>query len=67
MRVNHPDGKDNKKLVKIHYKKINEDLLSKIDNYFDRLNKMLSKEQKPEIQSEKKVEVKKDTKKEKAE
>ena len=26
---------------------------SKIDNYFDRLNKMLSKEQKPEIQTEK--------------
>ncbi len=46
MRVNHPDEKDNRKLVKAHYKKINEDLMNKVDNYFDRLNKMLADVQK---------------------
>ena len=56
MRVNHPDGKNDKKLVKAHYKKINEDLLNKADNYFERLNKMLSKQQEPEAKPEKKTE-----------
>ncbi|NOZ45927.1 MAG: hypothetical protein GXO79_04005 [Chlorobi bacterium] len=47
MRVNHPDGKDDKKLVKKHFNKINEDLLNKIDEFFTRLNEMLAKAQKP--------------------
>lgn len=46
MRVNHPDGKDNKKLVKKHYKKINQDLLSKVDDFFTRLNSLLAEGQK---------------------
>lgn len=45
-RVNHPDGKENKKLVKNHYKKVNQDLMEKVDNYIDRLNKMLGDTQK---------------------
>lgn len=45
-RVNHPDGKDNKKLIKNHYKKVNQDLFDNVDNYGDRLNKMLGDAQK---------------------
>jgi len=60
MRVNHPDGKDNPKLVKAHYKKINEDLITKIDDFFERLNQLLAKAQSPD---EKKPEKKETTKK----
>jgi len=59
MRVNHPDGKNDKKLVKEHFKKINVDLLTKVDNYFDRLNKMMGDSQK---KAAPKTEKPKDTK-----
>lgn len=42
-RANHPDGKHNPKLVKAHYRKIVEDLLSKTDEHYDRLRVLLDK------------------------
>lgn len=40
-RANHPDGKDNPKLVKAHYKAIVNDLLAKTDEHFDQLRDLL--------------------------
>ena len=40
-RANHPDGKNNPKLVKAHYKAIVNDLLSKTDEHFDKLRDLL--------------------------
>ena len=40
-RINHPDGKDNPKLVKEHFKKIRQDLLVKIDDAFQKLSKLI--------------------------
>ncbi|MBN1112659.1 MAG: hypothetical protein JXA53_07055 [Bacteroidales bacterium] len=37
-RVNHPDGKNNPKLVKAHYRNIYNDLLSKMDQQFEKLS-----------------------------
>lgn len=40
-RVNHPDGKDNPKLVKDHFKKIRTDLFKKVDEFFQELSKLV--------------------------
>jgi hypothetical protein len=40
-RVNHPDGKDNPKIVKQHYKAIFQDLLKNIDESFTRLSELV--------------------------
>jgi len=37
-RVNNPDGKDNTKIVKAYYKKVEKDLLTGVDKLFDRLS-----------------------------
>jgi hypothetical protein len=37
-RANHPDGKDNPKLVKEYYKKLNTDLLSAVDEELEKLS-----------------------------
>lgn len=37
-RTNHPDGKNNPKLVKAHYRTIYSDLLSKMDQQFEKLS-----------------------------
>lgn len=37
-RAKHPDGKDNSKLVKAHYKKLGEELVTKCDALYDQLN-----------------------------
>jgi hypothetical protein len=39
-RANHPDGKDNPKLVKQHYKTLRKDLLSQTNSLFERLSKI---------------------------
>ncbi|MGF7137799.1 hypothetical protein [Roseimarinus sediminis] len=39
-RSNHPDGKDDPKLVKKHYRKIIEDLLAGCDNAYQKLGKI---------------------------
>lgn len=41
VRVNHPDGKDNPKIVKQHYKAIFQDLLKNIDESFTRLSELV--------------------------
>ena len=43
-RTNHPDGKDNPKIVKKHYKKVSEDLLNQTDELLSTLNKLLDLE-----------------------
>ncbi|HNW51233.1 MAG TPA: hypothetical protein PKH79_09130 [Prolixibacteraceae bacterium] len=43
-RVNHPDGKDNPKLVKAHYKSITHDLLTECDKFYNQLNKLIPAE-----------------------
>jgi len=40
-RVNHPDGKDNPKIVKQYYKAIFQDLLKNIDESFTRLSELV--------------------------
>lgn len=40
-RVNHPDGKDNPKLVKAHYKSIFNDLIKNVDDSFSRLSNLI--------------------------
>ncbi|MCL3780057.1 hypothetical protein EMN47_06605 [Prolixibacteraceae bacterium JC049] len=40
-RANHPDGKDNPKLVKAHYKAIVNELLAKTDAHFDQIRDLL--------------------------
>jgi hypothetical protein len=42
-RVNNPDGKDNPKIVKAYYKSVQKDLLSGVDNYFERLSAISAK------------------------
>lgn len=37
-RVNHPDGKDNPKILKAYYKSVEKDLLTGVDKLFDRLS-----------------------------
>jgi hypothetical protein len=39
-RVNHPDGKDNPKLVKQHYKALNDDLLKQTNSLFERISNL---------------------------
>jgi hypothetical protein len=36
--VNHPDGKDNPKIIRAHYRAIYEDLLKKMDEQFSKLS-----------------------------
>ncbi len=43
-RTNHPDGKDNPKLTKSHYRKISEDLLSACDEAYATLGKLVEQE-----------------------
>jgi len=43
IRVNHPDGKDNPKLVKKYYNKLAEDLLNTADKYFEKLSEEVKK------------------------
>jgi hypothetical protein len=42
-RVNNPDGKDNPKIVKAYYKAVQKDLLSGVDNLFERLSSISAK------------------------
>ena len=42
-RANNPDGKADKKLAKIHYKNINKDLLTGIDNLFIKISELTKK------------------------
>ena len=44
-RVNSPDGKDNSKILKAYYKKVEKDLVSGVDKLFNSLS-FLSKEKK---------------------
>jgi hypothetical protein len=39
-RANHPDGKDNPKLVKQHYRTLRADLLSQTHSLFERISKL---------------------------
>jgi hypothetical protein len=39
-RANHPDGKDNPKLVKQHYRTLRKDLLSQTNSLFERISKL---------------------------
>jgi hypothetical protein len=43
LRVNHPDGKDNPKLVKKYYQKIVADLLSSADSALEKLSSEVKK------------------------
>ncbi|WP_321289536.1 hypothetical protein [uncultured Sunxiuqinia sp.] len=43
-RVNHPDGKDNPKLIKSHYQSIGKDLLVACDEAYAKLAKLIDKE-----------------------
>jgi hypothetical protein len=42
-RVNNPDGKDNPKIVRAYYKTVEKDLLTGVDNLFERLSTISSK------------------------
>jgi len=42
-RINHPDGKDNPKLIKQHYRKIGEDLLAVCDHAYAELAQLIEK------------------------
>ncbi|HLP72070.1 MAG TPA: hypothetical protein VK155_04145 [Bacteroidales bacterium] len=42
-RVNNPDGKDNPKIVRSFYRNVNKDLLSGVDNLFERLSALAPK------------------------
>ena len=39
-RINHPDGKDNKKIVKKYYQKIREDIMNKSLELLDKIQKL---------------------------
>jgi hypothetical protein len=39
-RANHPDGKDNPKLVRQHYRILHADLLSQTHSLFERISKL---------------------------
>ncbi|HOO85332.1 MAG TPA: hypothetical protein PLS94_12255 [Prolixibacteraceae bacterium] len=41
-RVNHPDGKDNSKLIKAHYKKVVDDLMKSYSDTYEKLGKIAS-------------------------
>ena len=43
VRTNHPDGKNNPKLIKQHYKKIAEDLLNAADEALEKLSAEVKK------------------------
>lgn len=43
-RANHPDGKDNPKIVKKYYKELSKDLLNQTDELLTILNKLLDLE-----------------------
>lgn len=43
VRANHPDGKDNPKMVKSHYKKLISDMLSSADESLEKLSKEVKK------------------------
>jgi hypothetical protein len=43
VRTNHPDGKDNPKLIKQHYRKIAEDLLNAADEALEKLSAEVKK------------------------
>lgn len=38
LRINHPDGKDNPKLVRKFYKELMEEVVSTANDYFERLS-----------------------------
>jgi hypothetical protein len=42
-RANQPDGKDNPKIVKLHYKTIRKDLFKGVDTLFDSLSSLSKK------------------------
>ncbi|HKJ43144.1 MAG TPA: hypothetical protein VKA27_13700 [Sunxiuqinia sp.] len=42
-RVNHPDGKDNPKLIKNYYQDIAKDLMQSCDNAYEELGKLVEK------------------------
>lgn len=42
-RANKPDGKADKKLVRNHYKNINKDMLTGIDNLFKQISELSKK------------------------
>ncbi|MDR2127261.1 MAG: hypothetical protein LBP63_10590 [Prevotellaceae bacterium] len=42
-RANKPDGKYDKKLVKVNYKSINQDLLTCVDGFFKRISELTKK------------------------
>jgi hypothetical protein len=42
-RVNNPDGKNNPKIVKAYYKKIEKDLFTGVDELFERLSALTAK------------------------
>ncbi|MDR3227130.1 MAG: hypothetical protein LBT56_05605 [Prevotellaceae bacterium] len=42
-RVNQPDGKDDKKLVKTHYKNVINDLLVNVDGFFKKISELTKK------------------------
>jgi hypothetical protein len=42
-RTNQPDGKDNPKIVKLHYKTIRQDLFKGVDGLFDSLSALSKK------------------------
>ncbi|MDR0754420.1 MAG: hypothetical protein LBF04_03425 [Prevotellaceae bacterium] len=39
-RTNKPDGKNDKKLVRTHYKNISKDLLTGVDEFFKRISEL---------------------------
>lgn len=45
-RVNNPDGKDNPKLVKKHYKAVADDLVTGVDKFCGRLSAISKKKKK---------------------
>lgn len=42
-RVNNPDGKDNRKILKSYYKDVEKDLLTGVDSLFERLSSLSAK------------------------
>jgi hypothetical protein len=42
-RVNNPDGKDNPKIVKAYYKSVEKDLMTGVDELFNRLSALSKK------------------------
>lgn len=45
-RVNNPDGKDNPKLVKKHFKAVSDDLVAGVDRFCGRLSSVSKKKKK---------------------